>query len=336
MENELDLSVEDTTEEDLHELLDEKPEYVDVVKKLLKWRRDGYENVSKYSMGEGFNTSDANVSVQRLHHLKSLGVTEVTFNSNSATRMKLAAPEAVENVLRQRQNNAWSSGGAEDEEFKVPEELFAPVVGYNDIKERFRRAMETQSVRQSIALIGPPASGKTIFLEEVARLPEVQRVSGKSVSQAGFEKVARIRPNFIIIDEFDEVDGDVYSVLLNYMDPKATYSIKKRGKEDDIEPRDKCPVFATANSLRGVPKQNKDRFWQYNFSRYTKEDFEEVCRRMLPRDFDVSEELAEFIADRMREEMPNASIRDAERVGEVVHSKDEVDKEIEVMKKYSS
>lgn len=262
-----------------------------------------------------------------------------TLSTNSGTRYYIATeatPIIWEELIekektseRKTEKKATKAG-----EFEVPDELFNPIVGYDDVKERFKRSLSTGSVRQSILLIGPPASAKTIFLEEVARLKGVVRISGRATSQAGFEDRIVERPNFIIIDEFDELDGDVLSVLLNYQDPRQDFSITKSGKMDTIE--DKPPIFASANSTRGIPAPNLDRFWKFTFSKYTDDEFRRICQNLLPRDFEVDEELSVYIADELRNFNENSTVRDAERIAEVCETREEVDEEIEILKEYSS
>ncbi|KXA90354.1 hypothetical protein AKJ62_01120 [candidate division MSBL1 archaeon SCGC-AAA259D14] len=210
------------------------------------------------------------------------------------------------------------------------------IVGYNAIKHRFRRALKSRSIRQSILLVGPTASAKTLFLEEVARLKGVIRITGKSVTAAGFEDKVMQRPNFIIIDEYDELDGEGYSELLNYQDPKQPFEIVKSGKMDKISTEEKAPIFANANKLTRPSQPNLDRFWIFRFQRYSDEEFKMVCKRLLPQDFEISEELALYIAKKLRNRSKDSTVRDAERIAEVTETEEDVDEEIRVLKNISA
>lgn len=260
-----------------------------------------------------------------------------TLSTNSGTRYYIAtemAPIVWEELIDKGGISKTEKKTVKAGEFEVPNELFDPIVGYEEVKERFKRSLSTGSVRQSILLIGPPASAKTIFLEEVARLKGIVRISGRATSEAGFEDKIIERPNFIIIDEFDELNGDVLSVLLNYQDPRQDFSITKSGKMDTIE--NKPPIFASANSVKGIPAPNLDRFWKFTFNKYTDDEFRKICQNLLPRDFGVDENLSVYIADELRNFNEDSTVRDSERIAEVCETKEEVDDEIEILKEYSS
>ncbi len=60
--------------------------------------------------------------------------------------------------------------------------LFAPVVGFDNVKDLFRRAVRaTRPVH--VLLKGHPASAKTLFLMELGRLPEAHFVVGGTASR---------------------------------------------------------------------------------------------------------------------------------------------------------
>ncbi len=164
----------------------------------------------------------------------------------------------------------------------------------------------------------------------------VARISGGSLTAAGLEDLLIERPAFVIIDEFNEIpDPTVYSILLHYQDAAMPYTIRKHGKQDDISVDVKAPVFASANATDQISEANLDRFWQYTFSRYSNDEYQLICQTLLPDEFGITADLAEYIAHELRSWSADASIRDAERIAEVTDTKTEVNDEIGVLEEYS-
>lgn len=318
--------MQEQLKEQIHELLDDKPEYLSALVKILNHEEDIPED------DRGWTWKDVGVRAQRLNHLVTKDVIKVTYDSSSKTRYRLREDVDLEGILKEYRTPDEKN---DTFDYKIPDNIFDVIVGYEEIKKRFRRSLESRSVRQSILLVGPRASAKSVFLDEVRRIEGTKQISGGSVSPAGFENAVMERPNFIIIDEFDEVDGDVYSVLLNYQDPKMDFTITKAGKNATITPEQKAPIFASANRVKRISEPNLDRFWRFFFRKYKEDEFEKICVNILPRDYELNADVARYIAETLYDLPTDTSVRDAERIAEVCRSKDEVDDEVKVMRQYS-
>ena len=89
----------------------------------------------------------------------------------------------------------------EEEEIEIPSDIFSVIIGYDDLKEMFLRSL-TSSKPTHILLWGPPASAKTLFLQELNRLPRSRYALGGSSTKAGIARyLIDYKPLFLLIDE---------------------------------------------------------------------------------------------------------------------------------------
>lgn len=303
------------------EFLQENPEYLDVLLKILQ--QEGIDDEEKSI----WDWQDIHVHQSKINKMITAGIVD-----DLKVGYGLSNHEAVKKAVRKYGEKLEQK---EEEEYKIPDNLFDPIVGYNDIKERFERALKTNSVTQSILLVGPRASAKTLFLSEISgKIKGVRWLGGSATTEAGFEDRVMEKPNFLIIDQFDEA-GDIYGTLLNYQDRRQPYSVTKSGKNAEIGPQEKAPIFASANETRYISEENLDRFWIYEFEKYGLSEYKEVCKRLLPREYDIPEDIAITIAKELKESKEDASVRLAERIAEVCDTRDEVHEEIRVLEEYS-
>jgi hypothetical protein len=74
------------------------------------------------------------------------------------------------------------------------------------------------------------------------------------------------------------------------------------------------------------------RYWSWEFTQYDQAEFTEVCREVLPRDHDVSEDLARYIAGEVYSTLGSTQVREATRIGRLADTTDEVDELIASIK----
>ncbi len=165
----------------------------------------------------------------------------------------------------------------------VPATLFAPVVGFDDVKDLIRRALlATRPVH--VLLEGPPASAKTLFLMELGRLPGAHFVVGGTASRAGLADVLVMwRPRFLLVDEIETVQRmKDYAVLLHVMESQQVV-LTKHGKRLCIPMT--TSVFAAGNDTRKLPRALLSRFGGpesvIRLRPYRREEFVEVATRVL-------------------------------------------------------
>lgn len=173
-------------------------------------------------------------------------------------------------------------------------DLFSNIENYEDIKDIFRRALLAKKPVH-ILLWGPPATAKTLFLLEIARLPKSIYILGGSASKAGITTYMIGRPDtkFLIIDELDKM-GDVdYSSLLSLMETGIVAELKYRRTSSVTA---ETWVFASANSMTPLPTELKSRFMDYYISEYDLPTFIRVSIRTLMTREETDEPTATKIA----------------------------------------
>src|SRR5919201_4556020 len=125
--------------------------------------------------------------------------------------------------------------------------LFEDIIGYDDIKELFARALSSDKPIH-ILLCGPPASAKSLFMHQLMKLNESYFTLGSHSTKSGmidalFEK----RPRYLIVDEIDKMSMKDQTVLLSLMESGIISETKyKRTREIRLN----ASVFATANSTK--------------------------------------------------------------------------------------
>ncbi|OGO49109.1 MAG: hypothetical protein A2W34_06435 [Chloroflexi bacterium RBG_16_64_32] len=176
--------------------------------------------------------------------------------------------------------------------------LFAPVVGFDDVKDLLRRAVRaTRPVH--VLLEGPPASAKTLFLMELGRLPEAHFVVGGTASRAGFaELLVMWRPRYLLVDEVETIARlKDYAVLLHLMENQEVV-VTKHGKRLRIPLT--TSVFAAGNDTRKLPRALLSRFGGpesvLRLRAYRREEFIEVATKVLVEHEGVARSFAEACA----------------------------------------
>ena len=209
-----------------------------------------------------------------------------------------------------------------DDPFEVvPPDLFAPIVGYDDVK-RFIRKTVTERRRIHHALIGPPATAKSMFLDEIARLPRAEWVHGPSATRAGVTRLLLERsPDFLVIDEADKMGrSDAYSVLLPLCE---TGRITETTATRRVDRQLGTIVFLSANDERKLPPAIQSRFRRWHFEPYTREEFIAVARAVLTTREGRSEDDALHIAAECWEHGAR-DVREPRAVARLCESREEI------------
>jgi len=83
--------------------------------------------------------------------------------------------------------------------------LFNDIIGYNDVKRLLRMGLDSDE-QIHILLSGPPASGKTMFLESLSKLKSSYFVDGSSATKSGLIDCLFLNnPKYLLIDEIDKM-----------------------------------------------------------------------------------------------------------------------------------
>ena len=233
------------------------------------------------------------------------------------------ALEEYERKMKERQQKA-----AEVTQ-ELPEDLFDVIEGYEDIKEFIKMSLRADEPVH-VLLVGSPGTAKSLFLMEIERLGARFITAGTSTKVGIRDIIYDELPRILIIDEIDKIaDPNDLSTLLTWME-HGRIIITKHGLKD--ERQGKGWVFAAANTLKRLPPELIDRFEVFHIQPYTKEQFIRVVTGYLTKRKGVPEDLARYIAEKVQEY--SVSVREAIRISRVAKTKDEVDKIVEIIKKY--
>jgi MoxR-like ATPase len=195
--------------------------------------------------------------------------------------------------------------------------LFNNIVGYDDIKELFDRAIISSSNKQiHLLLCGPPATAKSLFMKELMRLENSYFTLGSHSSKSGmvdalFEK----QPKYLIVDEIEKMSTKDQTVLLSLMEKGIVAETKyKRAREIRL----KTSVFAAANGTKKMLPPLLTRFSVLHLPLYTFEEFREITQQVLYHEEGIDLEIAYFISYIVWNMMKSTNIRDCIRIGRMV------------------
>jgi len=206
---------------------------------------------------------------------------------------------------------------------------FEEIVGHNDIKQIFVKAMGSKKPVH-LLLLGQPASAKTMFLTEIMRhCKDSYFVVGSNTTKAGLvNHLFDRRPRFLLIDELEKMSITDQTALLHLME-SGIISETKFNKTRQMELT--SWVFATANSCNKIIEPLLSRFAILEIPEYTREEFTEIALVRLKKE-NIDESLAMVIADKVWSEL-SKDVRDVIKVGRLASSSEEVCFVVKMLKK---
>lgn len=317
-----------------------KEDYLDILERALEYEDEhAPEDApvlkdSEYDVR--WSSGDISAIGSKVYQLEVHGFVERVYDSSSYTDYALTDREAIREFV-----STEKSMTAGDDNIRrihhdtpdpedLPDGLFDDVIGYDDVKWLIKRALTTDDIT-NVLLVGPPGSAKTVFLLCIEELDDSTFISGKTTSGPGvLSMMFRETPNYLAIDEFDDVDKEVQETLSQHMDT-GILDETKVGKDRKIKIN--TSTFASANSTDSIIGQVQNRFLDLHFDPYTREEFEEICEHLLPRREGVSEEEARDIADAVWELEDAGNVRKAISVARL--SRGDPHKVIKVLDDYS-
>jgi hypothetical protein len=295
----------------------------------------------------GFTAADLNAPNWTPTQLVNSGVAYKTYNTSSKAYWRLARQEPT---INPEENYGWEwehiheecavaldaicgneGGEMHNSEYSSldqvnVDDLFTDVVERDEPVKYARKAIEKFGETQVHHLFyGPPGGGKSEILDEVAEVPGGERVvlSGNQSSAAGIRDVLlEKQPRFLVVEEIEKGSKSDREALMTLCGQGYVSRTKADGADEEVFLD--TIVFAASNDVGAItPEALVDRFLPWEFDQYTLEEFQRVCRSVLPQKYDVDEQLGESIAKFVYEYRDSTQVRDAEDVADLADNEAE-------------
>ena len=274
----------------MYQLLSQHEGWAEALKEAIQAEKDGEERYRQEGYGNyyGWEWFTVHTPVPTLHKMVTEKLLDITLSTRSGTHFRVRDPELALEVIK-----ALEEPISELLPSIIPEDLFDIIVGHNNIKTIVRYAIEAEKAVH-LLLSGPPASAKTLFLMELARLPESYYCLAQTTTQAGLANLLFVyQPQFLLIDEVERLSGEHIGVLNSLM-ATGIISESKYGKTRSMDLSTK--VFAAGIKVGMLPRDLMSRFTRLKFDAYLEPEFIKVATKVLTSMEKASEELATEIA----------------------------------------
>jgi Holliday junction DNA helicase RuvB len=298
-----------------------KPEYIQVLREIASFEQTTPE--TEYPLG--WSWRQVKIWPSTLNRLVIEDLIKVTFSSNSYTGYRLtekgkllaSETESIEIIKEKRP-------------LEIPDDLFSPIEGYQEIKELIRQVLKAEKPVH-ILFTGVPSSAKTMFLIELSRVGAVY-ILGSQASKAGIADILfDLEPTLLLVDEIDRIGTKDIAILLSLAET-GIVSQAKHAKRREVKLETK--IFAASNSLN-MPAELISRFLVLRFPPYAKAEFSTVTTNILVKREGVEPNLAEYIASRvwqLKSSFPDP--RQAVRIARLAATREEVDRLIEILNRF--
>lgn len=310
------------------------PDLIEIADKCYKFHIKNKNK--KYYMG--FKWDDVLTTPQKLTKLLQLGILSKGYWTNSHHYYEIVDEKKLKKTLvefnqQRKEKESVSKPLTFKQTLKIPEDLFTPIVGFEDLKTLFMTSIKAPKPVH-ILLHGPPASAKTIFLLEVARLKGSYYALGSYATKAGLtEQLLEQEPKFLLIDEIEKLDNKDLTVLLSLCE---TGIVKVDLHNKHIEKHLDTKVYAACNKLEKLPKEIQSRFMRLTLPKYTEKEFIKIAFRTLMIREKIEKRLAEFISKTVARDLETLDIRDVIKIARLSKTKAQVNTFVELMQKYGS
>jgi len=291
---------------------------------------DWAKDVSGGTADVSWTWDKVGIPAPKIMPLVNAGLLGIVFSSRSSTHYALVGREVIKRVLSEleRLREGASLIATLDKEMEIPENLFSTVAGYEEIKAFLKKVLKAE--RFHVLFVGPPASAKTVFLLELARLPGSFYCLGSATTKAGIAEILyEQKPRILLADEIDKFENKDLAILLSLAE---TGIVRETKVSKQREVRLNTSIFAAANSAKDMPKEVLSRFRVLYLPPYTKEEFIDASTKVLVEREKVAPDLASYIAERAWE--VSRDVREAVRIGKICRNRDEVDEDIRLIEKY--
>lgn len=298
-----------------------------IIEKALNLEKAGLRDNPEHYLGWEWHEIDEPPHV--IMRLFRKGLVTIPFKSNKHTCYMLKDREEAKVLLEEVEPQVEPTVNIHKP--LIPEDIFDTVIGYDDLKFLIKTSLQADKPVH-IIFLGGPATAKTIFLMELARIRGAQYHLGGSSTKVGLTDILLdYAPRILIIDELDKMDPRDFSVLLSLCQTGIVKETK-HGRMREVELLN-TQVFAAANR-RDFPPEIESRFEIINMPEYTDEDAYNVMFGVLTKRENTPEDLAATIASRTIKELRTRDPREAIRIARLAKTPEEIDRVISIVQKY--
>ena len=214
--------------------------------------------------------------------------------------------------------------------------FFSEINLYGDLKQLLSRMLTSKELVHCV-LVGPPASGKTMFLLAIQKnMKDAFFIDATNASGAGIvdKLFAYPRTKLILIDVIEKLTKRDQNMLLNLLETGMLVSTKVR-KTQEMEFRG-IKLFATSNDIEQLSKPLRSRLMEFHLPEYNFDEFREIVVKLAAKGYRINREIAARIAFVVWYEMGTKDVRDALQLVKLVGNIDEVEKMSRTIMKYKT
>lgn len=292
-----------------------------VLERAIEWMEDpsNQERLQMYDHA-GFNADEVGAMGWEFFKLLQADLIEQSYHSsNENSEWRLTDIERAKEVVSNTRNFDTEEESTDDAEDPDSADLFADVVGREEPIKWLRRTIERGEQVHHL-LHGPPGSGISEIVEDLARLPRARRVVPADGQTDEIRTLLSENPPYLIVEAIEGTVSEGSEVLMTACGEGFISS----GTDERIELD--TTVIATSRDITAIsPESLVDRFMVWEMEAYDREEFQTLCERVLPRDHGVSEDIAQYIAVQVIEELNSTQLRDAERIAALADDRPDVD-----------
>ncbi len=203
-------------------------------------------------------------------------------------------------------------------------------IGYDDIKKLFIMAIDSIEPIH-IALAGPPASAKTIFMRCLLALPNSYFVDGSNMSKPGLiDYIFNNNTKYLLIYEIDKIPPKDLTVFLNLMET-GIVSETKYNKIRKMET--KIIIFATCNDLNKIIYPLCSRFLSLILKGYSYDEFHQIVTKLLSKK-SIHQKIIDEVVYTVWYNIKSKNIRDCVKIAMMATSLDDVIFLVNIYNKY--
>jgi Holliday junction DNA helicase RuvB len=212
--------------------------------------------------------------------------------------------------------------------------FFSDIHLYDDLKQLLSKMLVSKESMHCV-LVGPPASGKTMFLLAIQNnMKDVCFIDATNASGAGIvdKLFAYPRTKIILIDEIEKMTKRDQNMLLNLLETSMLVSTKV-GKTQEMKFAG-VKLFGTSNDIELISKPLRSRLMEFHLPEYNFDEFREIVVKLssnIPR---LNREIADKIAFVVWYEMGTKDVRDALQLIKLVRNVDDIEMTARTIMKY--